>query len=61
MKNALLTGKIHDIGHILDEVIAYKRQMADGISTPMIEDLYLEAKKAGALGEKYQVRLVAAL
>jgi Predicted kinase related to galactokinase and mevalonate kinase len=52
MKNALLTGKIHDIGHILNEGFAYKRQMAHGISTPMIEELYTEAKKAGALGGK---------
>jgi D-glycero-alpha-D-manno-heptose-7-phosphate kinase len=52
MKNALLTGKIHDIGHILDQGFAYKRQMAHGISTPMMETVYEEAKKAGALGGK---------
>lgn len=52
MKNALLTGNIHDIGHILDEGFTHKRQMAHGISTPMIEEVYAEAKKAGALGGK---------
>ena len=52
MKNALLTGEIHDIGYLLDEGFDYKRQMAHGISTPMIEELYAEAKKAGALGGK---------
>ncbi len=52
MKNALLTGKIHDIGHILDDGFNHKRQMASGISTPHIEEIYQEAKHAGALGGK---------
>lgn len=52
MKNAMLTGKIHDIGHILDDGFNHKRLMAHGISTPLIEEVYHEAKKAGALGGK---------
>jgi D-glycero-alpha-D-manno-heptose-7-phosphate kinase len=52
MKNALLTGKIHDIGHILDDGFNHKRQMAHGISTPKMEEIYREAKHAGALGGK---------
>jgi D-glycero-alpha-D-manno-heptose-7-phosphate kinase len=52
MKNALLTGNIHEIGRILDEGFSYKRLMARGINTPIIEEIYAAAKKNGALGGK---------
>ncbi|MBB3188749.1 dehydrogenase [Microbacter margulisiae] len=52
MKNALLTGRLHDIGYILDDGYSHKREMAQGISTPKMDTIYEEAKKAGALGGK---------
>lgn len=52
MKNALLTGNIHDIGYLLDDGYSHKRDLATGINTPQMDALYAEAKKAGALGGK---------
>ena len=52
MKEALLTGKLNEIGEILDFGFEQKRQMAEGISNPLIEDIYETAKKAGATGGK---------
>jgi D-glycero-alpha-D-manno-heptose-7-phosphate kinase len=52
MKEALLKGKLHEIGEILDFGFQQKRQMAEGISNPMLEDIYTEAKKNGATGGK---------
>ena len=52
MKEALLTGKLNDIGEILDFGFEQKRKMADGISNPLIEDIYDTAKSAGATGGK---------
>ncbi|WP_080902820.1 dehydrogenase [Parabacteroides sp. Marseille-P3160] len=52
IKEALLTGHIHRIGIILDEGFEYKKQMAKSITTPLIEEIYYEARKAGALGGK---------
>ena len=52
MKEALLKGKLNDIGEILDFGFQQKRQMAEGISNPMMEDIYETAKKAGATGGK---------
>lgn len=52
MKEALLKGKLDEIGEILDFGFAQKRQMAEGISNPLMEDIYETAKKAGALGGK---------
>lgn len=52
MKEALLKGKLNDIGEILDFGFQQKRQMADGISNPLMEDIYETAKKAGATGGK---------
>src|SRR5688572_15936149 len=50
MKEALLTGKLNDIGEILDFGFEQKRKMADGISNTLIEDIYDAAKEAGATG-----------
>lgn len=52
MKEALLKGKVHEIGHILDYGFQQKRQMASNISNSLIEDMYDAAKKAGATGGK---------
>ena len=52
MKEALLTGKIDEIGKILDFGFRYKKQMAQGISTSIMDDIYESALKAGASGGK---------
>jgi D-glycero-alpha-D-manno-heptose-7-phosphate kinase len=52
MKEALLKGKIHEIGEILDFGFAQKRLMADNISNRHIETIYDAAKQAGATGGK---------
>ncbi len=52
MKEALLTGKLNEIGEILDFGFQQKRKMAEGISNPLIEDIYDTARKAGATGGK---------
>lgn len=52
MKEALLKGRIHEIGEILDFGFRQKQQMAEGISNPLIEELYEQAKKNGATGGK---------
>jgi D-glycero-alpha-D-manno-heptose-7-phosphate kinase len=52
MKEAILKGKLHEIGEILDFGFQQKRQMAEGISNPMMENIYEEAKKHGATGGK---------
>lgn len=52
MKEALLRGKLNEIGEILDFGFEQKRQMAEGISNPLMEDIYTTAKKAGATGGK---------
>jgi D-glycero-alpha-D-manno-heptose-7-phosphate kinase len=52
MKEALLKGRLDEIGEILDFGFEQKRQMAEGISNPLMEEIYATAKKAGALGGK---------
>jgi D-glycero-alpha-D-manno-heptose-7-phosphate kinase len=52
MKEALLKGKLHDIGKVLDFGFQQKRQMAEGISNPLMDDIYETAIKAGATGGK---------
>jgi D-glycero-alpha-D-manno-heptose-7-phosphate kinase len=52
MKEALLTGHLHQIGEILDYGFEQKRKMASHISNAQIENLYDLAKKAGATGGK---------
>jgi len=52
MKEALLKGRIHEIGEILDFGFRQKKQMAEGITNPMIEEIYDAAIKAGATGGK---------
>jgi D-glycero-alpha-D-manno-heptose-7-phosphate kinase len=52
MKEVLLMGRLNEIGAIMDYGWQYKKQMADGISNPIIDRIYDEAKKAGATGGK---------
>jgi D-glycero-alpha-D-manno-heptose-7-phosphate kinase len=52
MKEALLKGRLHQVGEILDFGFQQKRQMAEGITNSLMEDIYTCAKKAGATGGK---------
>ena len=52
MKEALLQGKLDEIGQILDYGFEQKRNMAANISNSEIEKLYSAAKAAGATGGK---------
>jgi D-glycero-alpha-D-manno-heptose-7-phosphate kinase len=52
MKEALLKGKIDDIGAILDYGFRYKKQMAQGISNSRMDEIYETALAAGATGGK---------
>ena len=52
MKEALLMGRIHEIGEILDFGFRQKQQMAEGITNAYIDNIYEEAKRAGATGGK---------
>ena len=52
MKEALLKGKLNEIGEILDFGFEHKKKMAEGISNPLMENIYSAAKKAGATGGK---------
>src|ERR1700733_7855541 len=52
MKEALLKGRIHEIGEILDFGFRQKQKMAEGITNAHIDNIYEQAKKAGATGGK---------
>ena len=52
MKEALLKGRLNEIGKILDFGFQQKRLMAHNISNRSIEDIYNGAKNAGATGGK---------
>jgi D-glycero-alpha-D-manno-heptose-7-phosphate kinase len=52
MKEALLKGRLHEIGEILNFGFEQKRKMAAGISNELMEEMYNAAKKAGATGGK---------
>ncbi|HEV3414405.1 MAG TPA: dehydrogenase [Puia sp.] len=52
MKEALLKGRIHEIGEILDFGFRQKQQMAEGITNAYIDNIYDQARKAGATGGK---------
>jgi len=52
MKEAMLKGKLNQIGEILNYGFEQKRQMAENISNSQLDELYETAKKAGATGGK---------
>jgi D-glycero-alpha-D-manno-heptose-7-phosphate kinase len=52
MKEALLRGKLDEIGKILDFGWKFKKQMASGISNEELDELYKTAMQNGATGGK---------
>ncbi len=52
MKEALLTGRLDELGQILEFGWYHKKRTADGISNPLIDQMYEAAKAAGATGGK---------
>lgn len=52
MKEALLKGKLNQIGEILDYGFQQKKQMAHSITNSLIDGMYDAARKAGATGGK---------
>jgi D-glycero-alpha-D-manno-heptose-7-phosphate kinase len=52
MKEALLKGRLHEFGEILDFGFEQKRLMAANISNSSLDEIYYAAKKAGATGGK---------
>ena len=52
MKEAILKEELDKIGEILDYGHQQKQKMAQGITTPLIEDIYKAAIEAGSTGGK---------
>jgi len=52
MKSALMRHKLDDFGDLLNSAWEAKRRISAKISNPMIEEMYAEARKCGALGGK---------
>lgn len=52
MKEALLKGRLNEIGEILDFGFQQKRKMASGISNELMDEIYETAKTSGATGGK---------
>ena len=52
MKEAILMGRLDEIGEILNFGWKYKKEIALGITNPMIEAIYETALGAGASGGK---------
>ncbi|WP_395646267.1 dehydrogenase [Terricaulis sp.] len=52
MKQALLRGRVAEVGEILDEGWVQKKRIASVISTPGLDAVYNAAKDAGAIGGK---------
>lgn len=52
MKDELLKGNLNTFGRLLDYGWESKKRMSSKITNPQVDQLYEEAKKAGALGGK---------
>ncbi|WP_069660331.1 GHMP family kinase ATP-binding protein [Arcticibacter eurypsychrophilus] len=52
MKESLLRGRLNDIGNLLNEGWISKKETADEISNPIVDEIYEAAMKNGALGGK---------
>jgi D-glycero-alpha-D-manno-heptose-7-phosphate kinase len=52
MKQALLKGRIAEVGAILDESWEHKKRTASAVTTPELDAAYYTAKAAGAFGGK---------
>jgi D-glycero-alpha-D-manno-heptose-7-phosphate kinase len=52
LRNDVVSGTVDSLGEILHESWLLKRQLASGVSSNMIDDLYNRARAAGAIGGK---------
>jgi D-glycero-alpha-D-manno-heptose-7-phosphate kinase len=52
MKEAILKGNLNEIGEILNYGWLSKKETAEGISNPLIDEIYETALKTGAIGGK---------
>jgi D-glycero-alpha-D-manno-heptose-7-phosphate kinase len=52
LKNALLRGRLEEFGRLLHEAWMAKKRMSSLISTPILDELYVAARRAGAIGGK---------
>ena len=52
MKEALIKGRLGDLGELFDFGFTYKRKMASGIANDLIENIYAAVRSAGATGGK---------
>jgi D-glycero-alpha-D-manno-heptose-7-phosphate kinase len=52
MKEAILRGELDKIGEILDFGWKFKKNLAEGVTNPLIDDIYTAAIGAGATGGK---------
>jgi len=52
VKNALLTGRLDDLGALLHDEWAHKKRTAASVTNSHIDELYEEARRAGAMGGK---------
>lgn len=52
VKKCLEAGDVEGVGPLMDEEWKHRRQLADGISTAVIEGMLSRGRKAGALGGK---------
>ena len=51
-KDALLTGRLSDFAQILHEEWQAKKRTSDAVTTPVIDEMYDEARRLGAVGGK---------
>jgi D-glycero-alpha-D-manno-heptose-7-phosphate kinase len=51
-KDALLTGRLSDFAEILHEEWEAKKRTSDAVTTPLIDEMYSEARRLGAVGGK---------
>jgi D-glycero-alpha-D-manno-heptose-7-phosphate kinase len=51
-KDALLTGRLNDLGEILHEEFLHKKRTAASVAPPHIEEMYDEARRRGVIGGK---------
>jgi galactokinase/mevalonate kinase-like predicted kinase len=52
MKNALLERRLDDFGELLGAAWHYKKKMSPKISTPLVDEMYEQAARHGAIGGK---------
>ena len=52
MKEALIKGRLGDLGELFDYGFTNKRKMAAGIANDLIENIYAAVRQAGATGGK---------